>query len=212
MNHWLDNSAKNLLPLSKATEFTEALREWYFTGDVDDYEGDETDVICELCEHPDLVHHFHIRNSQPGHSLLVGSSCILKFNQIAIRDESGKLITEPSLRKAKLNKALKTRIIESALAPLRQLWKKDKRNRNQIEYLAQAVKTEQGLEPKELLDLLADFDKHAISCPLKSYKVSLRSDYAKMQIAFMSVQQFERIRPALSVAQFSKARMLRHEA
>jgi hypothetical protein len=60
MNHWLETSKKNLLPLSQASVFAEALSEWLFTGLVLDYDGEE--IECELCEHPDLAHHFEIQH------------------------------------------------------------------------------------------------------------------------------------------------------
>jgi len=97
MNHWLDTSKRNLVPLSKSISFTEALREWLFTGNVYDY--DDGDIECELCEHPDLSHHFEIRNTLNDNRLLVGSSCILKFSEITIRDALGQEVTDLDERK-----------------------------------------------------------------------------------------------------------------
>ena len=113
MNHWLETSKQNLLPLSKATLFTEALSEWQFTGNVYDYDG--KDIECELCEHPDLYHHYEIRNKLNENRLLVGSSCILKFSEINVKDEMGNLITEKEKRKEILYDSLKKKLIESTV-------------------------------------------------------------------------------------------------
>ena len=124
MNHWLETSKKNLLPLSQASAFAEALSEWFFTGLVLKYDGEE--IECELCEHPDLAHHFEIRNNYNNNRLLVGSSCILKFTEINVRDTFGRLITDPDERKFYLEEALREKLIEIMLEPLRRLWLKDK--------------------------------------------------------------------------------------
>ena len=59
-NPWLEKSKLNLIPLSLADEFVEALKEWAFTGEVQDY-GDASED-CELCEHSELRYHFEIKN------------------------------------------------------------------------------------------------------------------------------------------------------
>ena len=212
MNHWLENSVKNLLPLSQATDFKEALTEWFFTGEVDDYEWEDAEVTCQLCEHPDLVHHFHIKNARTDNSLLVGSSCILKFQQIEIRDEFGRAIVDSSLRKKALDFALRKQIIESSLVPVRKLWKLDRSRRNRIKFLAAEIKRDQGLTPRQLLDLISYFEAHAIAYSAKQYKLSLRSDEASRHVSHMSTQDFQRIAPALSSSQKEKVRKLRRDA
>jgi hypothetical protein len=212
MNHWLENSVKNLLPLSKAVDFQEALTEWFFTGEVDDYEWEEAEIICELCEHPDLIHHFHIKNAHNGNSLLVGSSCILKFQQIEIRDEVGRAVVDPSLRKKALEAALRKQVLESSLVPVRKLWKLDKPRRNQIEFLAAQIKRDRGLSPRQLLDLISYFEAQAITYSARLYKLNLRSDEASWHVTQMSSRDFQRIAPALSGAQKEKARKLRRDA
>ncbi len=211
MNHWLANSKKNLLPLSKATEFTEALQEWFFTGEVEDYEDEEADIYCELCEHKDLAHHYRIKNKLTDGSLLVGSSCILKFEQIEVRDKHGKLITDTDLRRAALDAALRARIIEASLAPLRRLWKADDKHRNVIEFFAQEIKRDDGLSPEQLSDLLKMLEKFSVPYAAKLYKLSLRTNEAKSYLASMSAQDFRRIAPALTKPQIERAKEIRRE-
>ena len=77
MNHWRKTSEKTILPLSRAKLFSDALKEWFFTGEVFDYDHHE-EINCELCNHPELNQHFKIENRCTSKTLLVGSSCILK--------------------------------------------------------------------------------------------------------------------------------------
>lgn len=211
MNHWLANSIKNLLPLSRSPEFREALGEWFFTGEVDDYEGEHADILCELCEHPDLVHHFHIKNALTEQSLLVGSSCILKFEQIEVRDNRGRPILDPILRKGALNSALRARIVETSLAPLRKLWRADRTRRHEIEFLAAEIKEDLGLSPKQLGDLFQYFEEYQVHYSPKLYKVKMRSYEFAHQVGPMSPSEFNRIAPALSSAQLKRARKWRRE-
>lgn len=209
MNHWLENSIRNLVPMSKSTDFTEALGEWFFTGAVEDYGGEDDEIYCELCEHPDLAHHFEIRNSFTENSLLVGSSCILKFSSIEIRDETGRLVTDRAERESRLKQALRKRIIESGLEPLRKLWQKDRANRSGIQYLASNLKNDSGIEPDELLFLLKQMDSFGITHSSKNYKINLRSAFEKAQILKMSVTSLRSVLPNFSKEQLARIRTWR---
>jgi hypothetical protein len=206
MNHWLETSRRNLLPLSQATSFTEALREWLFTGLVLDYDGE--DIECELCEHPDLAHHFEIRNTKNASRLLVGSSCILKFSEINIRDSFGREITDPEERKVYLEDALQKKLTEIMLEPLRELWLKDKELRKEIEPKAKQLKMGAGISPQELLFLFLRMDAYQIPYTAARYKVSLRSYQEQGELSLMSRPHLGKLKPALSAAQLkSHARL-----
>lgn len=202
MNHWFDSSKRNLIPLSVATSFTEALREWLFTGVIYDYEGE--DIECELCEHPDLSHHFEIRNTLNDNRLLVGSSCILKFSEINIRDTFGREVTDAEERKVYLEDALQKKLTEIMLEPLRKLWLKDRDHRADIEPKAKQLKVGDGLSPRELLFLFRRMDAYQIPYTAKRYKVSLRSYIEQGELHRMSQQDLLKIKPALSAAQVKK--------
>lgn len=199
MNHWLETSKRNLVPLSQATSFTEALREWFFTGLVFDYDGE--DIECELCEHRDLAHHFEIRNTLNDNRLLVGSSCILKFSEINIRDIFGREITDPEERKIYLEDALQKKLVETMLEPLRKLWRKDKEHRKEIEPKAKQLKVGAGISPQELLFLFLRMENYQIPYAAFRYKVSLRSYQEHGELALMSKAHLRKLKPALSAAQ-----------
>jgi hypothetical protein len=202
MNHWLDTSQRNLIPLSKSTSFTEALREWLFTGNVYDY--DDEDIECELCEHPDLSHHFEIRNTLNDNRLLVGSSCILKFSEINIRDALGQEVTDPDERKFYLEDALRKKLMEIMLEPLRKLWLKDKKYRPNIEEKANYLKAGSGVSPRELLFLFQRMEFYQIPYTAKRYKVSLRSYAEQRELHQMKQDDLCKIKPVLSANQLKR--------
>src|SRR6266511_1614525 len=88
---WAKRAAENLLPLSEERdELAVALKEWVYSGDMDDLESERSS--CGLCEHPDIRFEFEIVNRQNGNALLVGSECIKKF-EIPALDDQGRLLT-----------------------------------------------------------------------------------------------------------------------
>lgn len=212
MSYWLNNSVKNLLPLSKAADFESALSEWHFTGAVNDYEGEIKQVVCELCEHLDLALHYQIKNSITGKFLLVGSSCILKFDQIRVLDDFGNAIVDRSLRKAALESARRAQAIEKSLIPIRDLWPLELSKQNLIKFLVAEIKGGQGLAPRHLLFLLTGFELYGIPYMARLYKVNLRGEESGREVADMSEEDFLRIAPALSPEQSKKAHMLRNSA
>ncbi len=210
MNHWLETSKRNLIPLSVATPFTEALREWLFTGVVYDYDGE--DIECELCEHSDLSHHFEICNTLNENRLLVGSSCILKFSEINIRDAFGREVTDVEERRVYLEDALQKKLTEIMLEPLRKLWLKDKEHRTDIEPKAKQLKVGDGISPRELLFLFQRMDAYQIPYTPTRYKVSLRSYIEQGELHRMSQPERRKIKPALSAVQLKKhARIFANE-
>lgn len=210
MSHWLETSKRNLIPLSQAESFSEALQEWLFTGLVLDYDCEE--IECELCEHPDLAHHFEIQNTHNANRLLVGSSCILKFSEINIRDSLGREITDPEERKFYLENALQKKLTEIMLEPLRRLWLKDKGYRSEIEPKAKTLKRGEGISPQQLLFLFLRMDALQIPYTASRYKVSLRSYQEQGELTLMSKALLQKLKPALSRAQLKKhARLFEHE-
>lgn len=202
MNHWLETSKRNLLPLSQAALFSEALKEWLFTGLVLDYDGEE--IQCELCEHPDLAHHFEIQNTLNENRLLVGSRCILKFSEINIRDSFGREIIDFEERKAYLEDVLQKKLSEIMLEPLRKLWQKDKENRLNIELRARALKRGEGISPQQLLLLFLRMDEFQIPYTPNRYKISLRSHQEKNELSCMADTYLRKLKPALSSQQKKK--------
>ena len=75
-NTWLLNATKNLLPLSNASDFVNAKKEWVYVGLID---NEEADFDCQLCGHKEIRYEYTIKNKINQNEMIVGSSCILKF-------------------------------------------------------------------------------------------------------------------------------------
>ncbi|PWG61611.1 hypothetical protein [Sediminicurvatus halobius] len=204
MNRHVAIATLNLLPLSVSDEFRAALAEWHFTGHVIDYPPKSGWVCCELCEQLHLSHNFEIANSQTNTSLLVDSSCILRFPEIVVRDRSGVAVTDAASRNACLREALQTRLKERALEPLQTALKKTPEHRPELERIVGAI-TECGrLDPKDILSLFDILRCAGIAFIPSDYTVNIRSAQATRQMLAMSESQRERIRPALSRDQFKR--------
>ena len=208
VNPWLENTKRNLIPKSVSDEFEEALSEWFFTGEVESYDG--TNDECELCEHLDLLSRFEIKNKNNDNLFWVGSSCILKFQNIDIYDADGKEIIEKSSRRQALQDALKKQIENIMLDPLRELWKKEKQHpekRSIIESKVFQYKDKSGFSPLDILWLFEQLNLHEIQYEPRRYRVSLRSDRYKWELERMSKEERKKLIPCLTPEQakrFSK--------
>lgn len=203
MNHWLETSKKNLIPLSEADDFYAALKEWSFTGEVLDHDDDD-EIKCELCEHPELKQHFRIKNKNTNRELLVGSSCILRFDEIEILDSFNVLIQGSEERRSHLEKALKERLLDSMLEPIRKLWRLETKNQYLIGNFGKALKDGYGLSPIELLFLFERLQAEGISYNPRRYKLSLRHHEEQAQLARFKPDQVSMIKLAFSTQQRKK--------
>ncbi|SFN51774.1 hypothetical protein SAMN05421738_1144 [Algoriella xinjiangensis] len=114
MNRWSEIAKKNILTLSKnKNNFNLALKEWTFSGNI--YDHKVAEEICELCENENLRYHFEIYNGL-GNRLLVGSSCINRFD-ITVFDKEGIEVTEN--KESYLKKALNEKLIEDIFFQLK---------------------------------------------------------------------------------------------
>ncbi|MDM8566036.1 hypothetical protein QUF74_10330 [Candidatus Halobeggiatoa sp. HSG11] len=179
-NPWLENSANNIIPLSKADDFKNALKEWEFTGNVIDHE--EPTEICELCEHEELRYHYEIENIHNENHLWVGSSCILRFDDIIIYDFEGIQLVDKTERKRELDKALKEKQIDLVLKSLRKLWQKDKEYRKYIEKNVEHLEQKNAFLPKGLAIMCARMKTYKIEFKYSMFPVYLRTDESKEQL------------------------------
>ncbi len=183
VNPWFERSIANLVPLSKADIFSNACKEWVFSGEVIDY-GEATEQ-CELCEHDELRYHFLIENGCNSNKLWVGSSCILRFEEIVVLDESERELLDQKERKKVLDKALKAKQIDSSLDPLRSLWKVAFEKRGTIHSMALEIKDGKSLPPDSLRVLFELLDEHNIAFRASDYSVNLRSEFYQFQLSYM---------------------------
>lgn len=201
-NPWLGNSIKNLIPLSSSEEFKEALKEWDFSGEVIDH-GKPIET-CELCEHEELRYHYEIENTEKSNRLWVGSSCILRFQEINVYDDDGIQLTGQAQRKRALDKALNEKRIDLALQPLRTLWRKDKNYRSYIERNVAHFKRKEAFEPKGLSVLCARMKIYGIEYDPKLFPVYLRSIKSKYELNALEGELLEWVRKCMSPQQIKR--------
>ena len=207
-NPWLQKSIHNLVPLSRSDDFKVACKEWSFTGEVIDHGG--ASEQCELCEHDELRYHFCIANQLNLKKLWVGSSCILRFEDIIVLDEEQRILTDKKERKRALDRALKAKQIDLALEPIRELWRQEREQRYRIEYIAASIKSGEAPQPEELLYLFTLMAKNSIVFEPSRYSVNLRSTYSHYQLLSMKRASQELLWLSMSAPQRKafKGRML----
>ena len=109
MNKREDRSMTNILSLSISKNFTDALKEWHYSGSMRMI----GEMSCQLCGQKGLHRQFEIANKLLGNNLWVGSDCIEKFD-IYIEDEKGQEVTTG--KAAYLTKQIKINYIAELLS------------------------------------------------------------------------------------------------
>ena len=203
MDSYPKRVAENILPLSLAGVLPEAFREWYFTDNTIDHEQATED--CQLCNHEQLRYHFEIKNRNTNSTLWVGSSCILKF-QLQVF-EHGRLLDSAGSKK-KLDDLMKEMRLKSCIQALEKLAVKES---NDILTNALAFyKKNKYLTPKFAFVVFWRLTKNSIDHSPSFFKISLKKDKYKRDLALMPTDRVHLIWPALSSSQRKKAMSLGH--
>ncbi len=197
---WLDNAAKNLLPLSREHDnFAVALGEWHYTGNFHDLEVAIEE--CGLCEHPEIRYQFEIANRHTGNTLLVGSECIHKF-EIGAIDEAGVLLDAGDSRRkvekdrrALIAEARRRRVINTLvrLAGLDQ----DFKITSFIDYFQER----DAFTPNQLATLLWQLDKHRVQYNPSDFSMTIRRGREKEQLLEMPEFKLKSLWRCMSASQ-----------
>lgn len=191
--------ARNIFPLSvEQADLDVALAEWFYTGTCEDHE--EPFETCQMCEQEGLRYHFLIANIQTRNALWVGSECILQFDMGAI-DRAGVVVHGPAAeqivkrdRQKLQDEARKERVLKT----LRELWLKDKFQREMIESMVKYLKARGAFTPKQMLLIAARLQHHKVQHAPRDFKVILRRDREKAQV---TATTFPKLSPYLSPEQ-----------
>ena len=177
---WRNKAQENLLLKSiEKSDHLRAAKEWEFTGKVIDHEV--TDRTCELCEGDNLRYHFEIKNKGNKNELMVGSTCITKFD-ITVWDDQGNEVFGRRKKTTFLNKEIEKKKRELVLNALRGIWKKSKGGaRDEVESLGKIYKEGKALSPGHAIGLIKILQRNDVQIPSSSIKVSLRDHYAIYQ-------------------------------
>ncbi|RYE24768.1 MAG: hypothetical protein EOP51_06295 [Sphingobacteriales bacterium] len=202
MNVWLDNSMRNIFPLSaEKNDFKLAIAEWFFTGNIVDHE--HAQEYCQLCEKDQLRYHYEITNKLDN-VLLVGSTCIDKFD-IKVYDEFGNEISEK--KSAYLSKLVKRKNVRKALSKLSYTTPKGSiRGHSKMsldKYCYDMSVYKEIMNARMVNYIFMRCIEENINFDAKSFSINIRANDDKDQLLSLSDFQFERIKPALSTAQIN---------
>lgn len=217
-NHWFENSKKNLFSKSEEnSDFNTARDEWIVTGKIIDnyedlnFEDDLPDISCELCEHEQIRWQFEIINEKNNNSMMVGSSCIDKFDIKYIKN--GKLLSSED-RKIDLNnqiqKIMSERKYEQGLISLRLLYKANKKERDIITRMGLYFKSKKKLEPGMAVFVSRKMEDADIEYKHSWYNIYLRDDYSRFTVKEMDDDSYGRLVPFLTKEQFARCEKLRN--
>lgn len=194
MSSYPQRVADNILPLSISGELSEAFKEWSFTEITEDHE----DVIenCQLCNQEQLRYHFEIKNEYTQERLMVGSSCILKFN-VAVY-EKDILLNEKDSKK-KLEQFLKKMRLESCVKALEKLAIAENNNilKNALEYYSK----NKYLTPKFAFVVFWKLQENDIDHTASFFKISLKKNKFKEDLEEMKTSHVHYFWKALSSSQ-----------
>lgn len=194
MSTYPQRVADNILPFSLSGVLPDAFKEWYFTERIEDHGKPIED--CELCDQEQLRYHFEIKNRNTAHPLWVGSSCILKF-QVQVFDK-GVLLNAFGAKK-KLNDLTQKMRLDSCIKALRELATSES---NQI--LSSALEfylKNKHLTPKFAFVVFWRLNSNKIDYSPSFFKVSLKKDKYKTDLANMPLDRVHTIWSALSSSQ-----------
>lgn len=199
MSAWIEAVERNLIPLSKSQRLNEALEEWYYTGNNEDYEAPEE--RCQLCEQEDLRYHFEIENHRTHGVLWVGSKCIERFSIRAMGphghlldvDESAKVVRAD---RAKLIKSAEEKAVRRLLTEL-----KEQDEKFPIESLQAYYETRGAFTPNQLALIVWRLQENDLSGRGFGLKMTIKRDREKSQLHSMKAWQLKRLLPYMTTAQ-----------
>jgi len=195
----------NILPHSVGSTLPEAFEEWSFTEETFDHE--EPVAVCGLCDKEKLRYHFRIQNMLTEANLWVGSHCILQFG-LSVFDGSRRLSPEDA--KKKLERLASQMRLEACITALERLASKESNSilTNALDY----YRKNKVLTPKYAFVVLWRLQENKIDHSPSFFKVALRRQQHKDDLAQMTPTKLRSIWPALTTAQRKIAVALGHRS
>ena len=190
--------AENILPLSKVKTLPAAFGEWAWTGVTEDHE--RPTERCELCEQESLRYHFEIQNDLTGHTLQVGSKCILRWQMGVI---AGGVRLSPSTAKAKIDAAVKRMQRDACERALRAVLAKEPHP--VLEGALDAYLADKALTPKQIQVVFWRLDEADIEYHASFFRVDLRKSRRVEDLRAMPDYQRMRVWRAMTSTQRNTA-------
>lgn len=204
MSTYPQRVAENILPLSVASSLPEAFKEWYFTENTIDHGMAEE--ICGLCDKEELRYHFEIENEYTKNCLMVGSSCILKFNVSVYED--GELLDKTKARK-KLAKLVEKMHQEACFKALEGVVEKE--NNDILKSALDYYRKNKYFTPKFAVVVLWRLTENQIDHNPSYFKVRMNRARWKNDIRDMTPLKIQTLWRALTSAQKNTVLELGHE-
>ena len=176
--------------------------DWHFTGDI--YDHPAKDISCDLCAHERLRYEHIIQNTKTQEKKSVGSSCILKFAEIAVYDEQGRVTTNSAEREQALKKAFQRFKFELSLVPLRELYRvMFEADQRKLANIVEFVKEKGSFPPNDLVWVFSSMKDRGIGYNPGLYKVFSRdvSSQVDLKMAVQEPLKLDRIYHSLSASQ-----------
>lgn len=195
----------NIIPLSVGDTLPKAFEEWSFRDIIRDHE--HPTETCELCDQESLRYQFQICNVLTGHTLWVGSQCILKFGLSVFED--GRRLSASDTQK-KLDRLTQQMRGKSCVRALERLAAAEN---NSI--LANALKyfrLNKNLSPKFAFVVLWRLKENQIDHSPSFFKVNLKRGKYQQDLQSMKPGHVHMIWPALSSSQRAMAIRMGHMA
>lgn len=184
----------NLLPLSSSGTLPEAFAEWSFAEQVVDH--GEPNEECKLCDQQGLRYHFLIENDETGHTLWVGSECILRF-EVAVFQDGVPLNKKQAKRK--LDRLADEKRLESCLSALRAVSRQE--GEVNLKRALEYYEKNGNLTPKQAFVVLWRLDANGVDHNPSFFKINLRKQRYKDDLRAMPASRIRFLWPALSSAQ-----------
>jgi hypothetical protein len=212
MQKWLEIATENILLNSvNKIDFNSAKEEWLITEKViDNYVIDCNDLpCCELCCHEKLRWQFEIQNKLNGNKLLVGSTCITKFdipvstNNAAIFH--GKIRDDLLLYRIRL---IKDQYVKNHIKELFKYIKE----RVQVEKIEEIEKywiNENCLTPDMAVAFISLCIKTKLNIQELEITISIKRIDEKIGILHMKNEEYEIIKPYLDEKQVKRCNEIR---
>ncbi len=210
--HWLEKATENLMRFSSGSgDFDEARKEWRVNDRViDNYRpGIEADELpsCELCLHEKLRWQFEIENAITGGRMLVGSSCVRKFD-FPLRSET----------RAFFSGKIRDGILDSRVREIKKGYVRDR-----LDALLAAVGHETGgiggirdrwlktgrFSPLEAVAVIAACADRGISLDGVELSVSLRTLEDRLEILRLQSAEYEALATHLDESQLARCAGIR---
>lgn len=190
--------AANILPLSRAQALPAAFAEWACTGATEDHE--RPSERCQLCEQESLRYHFEIRNELTAGKLLVGSSCILRW-QVGVVAGGSRL--GAAMAKSMITDAVKRMQREACVRAIATVLAKEPHAI--LESALAAYRADKALTPKQINVLFWRLDDAGIEYHTSFFKVDLKLMRRIDDLRSMPDYQRRRVWKAMSSAQRKSA-------